>query len=127
MRVLLQPLSLLTQEKKSLDDIAQKGLARIISRLKSNSFFKYTSPPRITGNRSYKYHGDIVFGETEAGSTRIYLRGKDFLVKNEIADKMFDLKNEMTRHGFSYEFSDTDTEDVFTQVITQLIRTGVLV
>lgn len=113
--------------KNSLDDIAQKGLARLINRLKSNSYFKYTSPARMTGNRFYQYHGDIVFGETEGGSTRIYLRGKDFLVRNEVADKVFELKNEMARPGFSYEFRDTDTEGVFIQVITQLIRTGVLV
>ncbi|WP_394565031.1 hypothetical protein C1N58_22105 (plasmid) [Pantoea sp. SGAir0180] len=113
--------------KNSLDGIAYKGLARLLNRLKSNSYFKYTSPDRMTGKRTYQYHGDIVFGETEGGSTRIYLRGKDFLVRNEVADKLFDLKNEMARPGFSYEFRDTDAEGVFNKVITQLIRTGVLV
>ena len=111
----------------SIGDIAQKGLARRLNRLKSNSYFKYTSPARITGNRSYQYHGDIVFGEAEGDSTRIYFRGKDFLVRNGMADKLFDLKNEMAKPGFSYEFRDTDKGEVFTRVISQLIRTGVLV
>ncbi|WP_164837099.1 JmjC domain-containing protein [Dickeya poaceiphila] len=114
-------------EKVSLDVISQKGLARLISRLKSNNYFKYTSPSRRTKKKAYKYHGDIIFGETEGGATRIYLRGKDFLVKNEVADKIFDLKNEMSRPGFSYGFSDENPEGVFSQVITQMIRTGVLV
>lgn len=95
--------------------------------LKSNSYFKYKSPPRKIENRTYRYFGDFLIGSSDDKTTRIHCRGGTFLVKKELKDKLFKLEEVIKSQNFSYQRVDHNSDNFLNYFMDKLISHGVLV
>lgn len=111
----------------NLIQIADQGVSRLLNTLKSNHYFKYTSPVRNIKPKIYKYFGGIEIGDSEGITTRVYLRGRSFVIKNEFRESFIKLRKLVNSEDFQFNGEESLPDDVISFFLKKMASMGVLV
>ena len=112
---------------KELTQISNDGVNRILKKLASNHFFKYTSPIREPNNKNYRFLGGISIGDKDEKYTTIYLRGREILIKNEFREPVFKLLDIISSTDYNYKKDAQEKKDAASYYIEEMIKAGVLI
>lgn len=113
--------------EQTLSQITESGIIQLVNKLRSNHFFKYSSPSRNAMGKGYRYFGDIIIGEDDGKVTQLYCRGKMLLIKSEFKDRIAQFINLINTSGLYYDNDNDNDNNFMSFFIKKLISFGVLV